>query len=315
MNKIHKKVVEELYKPIRINFERRRYELKGLNDLIEIDIADMQLLSDHNEGFKYILVASNPFSKRIFTVPMKNKNSKTVVEATKQILARSRTKYKNLHTDRGSEFTNKLFQKEIVRTHGINHYYSYGVKKCAFVERAIKTLKIKLYQKMGLKGKEEWISELKPLTDVINKTKHSRYKFAPNEVTKKNEKEILKKFYSKPRPYAMSRHKVGDKVRISEPALTFRRSFYPSWSPQVYAIAKINYKKPVTYQLINYKGEKLKRSFYGEEIMKTDHPEYYLIEKIVRKKGKRLLVRWWGFDENDDTWINEKDYNSRESEI
>lgn len=61
------------------------------------------------------------------------------------------------------------------------------------------------------------------------------------------------------------------------------------------------------YILKDTKGELLKGGFYQQELSKTKLPDTYLIEKVVRRRGDRLLVRWLGFDENHDSWINIKD--------
>ncbi|KAJ8953524.1 hypothetical protein NQ318_023648, partial [Aromia moschata] len=39
---------------------------------------------------------------------------------------------------------------------------------------------------------------------------------------------------------------------------------------------------------------------------KTNHPDVYLIEKVIRKKGTQFLVKWLGMDSSHNSWIDKK---------
>jgi len=43
--------------------------------------------------------------------------------------------------------------------------------------------------------------------------------------------------------------------------------------------------------------------FYSEEIFKTNYPNQYLIEKIIRTREKQIFVKWKGFDSTHNSWI------------
>lgn len=133
----HRQVVNEIYHPVKINFPRRRYEILSLDDVLQLDLADLSLLGRSNDGHKYILVAINPFSKKIYTVPLKTKTAREVTDATKEILRRSNIRFKKIMSDKGTEFKNAIFKREISEANGIHHYFSNSIKKCAFAERAI----------------------------------------------------------------------------------------------------------------------------------------------------------------------------------
>ena len=53
------------------------------------------------------------------------------------------------------------------------------------------------------------------------------------------------------------------------------------------------------------KGEEIKRSFYEKELQKTNQKEFR-IEKIIKKKGNKLYVKWIGYDNSFNTWIDKK---------
>lgn len=306
-------IIKELYAPYRINFPRRRIEIRGIDDTLEIDLADMSKLKNFNNRYSFILVATNPFTKMLYTRKITSKKPEAVVPAMISILDQTKLKFKNLFSDHGSEFYNALFKKKVVDAYKLNHYSTRSKIKCAHVERKIKHLKQELYKSMDLKGTQRWINLLDDVTKKINNMPHSRYKFIPSKINKKNAKEIYDNFYSKPREISKKCDlRVGDKVRISELPKIFRRGFTPYWSPAIYEISNINYKLPHTFLLIDHKKNPLKRSYYRQELLKTKFPETWLIERIVKTSGQKCLVKWFGLDAEENTWVKKKDIFDRE---
>ena len=53
-------------------------------------------------------------------------------------------------------------------------------------------------------------------------------------------------------------------------------------------------------------GEEIIRSFYEKELQKTSQEEFR-IEKVLKTKGDRLYVKWKGYDNQFNRWINKKD--------
>ena len=47
-------------------------------------------------------------------------------------------------------------------------------------------------------------------------------------------------------------------------------------------------------------------TFYEPELQKT-HQEVFRIEKIIRKKDGKYLVKWMGYPESFNSWVDEKD--------
>jgi len=61
----------------------------------------------------------------------------------------------------------------------------------------------------------------------------------------------------------------------------------------VFTINKVLYTNPTTYKLIDSGGEEFQGSFYDKELQKTSQ-EIYRIERVIKKKGKKALVKWLG---------------------
>ena len=50
----------------------------------------------------------------------------------------------------------------------------------------------------------------------------------------------------------------------------------------------------------------MKGSFYEKELQRTGQKEFR-IEKVIKKKGNKLYVKWKGYDNSFNSSINKKD--------
>ena len=72
---------------MRRQFKRNRDIVGGIDQQWQIYLADMQSMQKFNDGYRYLLVCIDVFSKYAWVVPLKNKTSPALVEAFKIILA------------------------------------------------------------------------------------------------------------------------------------------------------------------------------------------------------------------------------------
>jgi transposase InsO family protein len=305
-----KSIVEELHKPVRRNFPRRSTVVKGIHDLYQADLVEMKPYSRINKGFKYILTVIDCFTKVASAIPLKNKSGPSITEAMKRVLQAIGKRIKNLQTDDGKEFFNKDFS-DLMKKNKINHYSSYSEKKAAIVERFNRTLKTSMYKKFSERGTYVWYDILPTLIKDYNDKKHRTIGMKPNQVNKTNENTVLKRIkkstkllLDKKPPKTFS---IGDNVRISKYKQIFTKGYLPNWTNEVFTVHRVQPTIPETYILKDSKGEILHGGFYGHELLKSKTGNVYLVEKILRKRGNQLLVRWLGFDKSEDTWIDKKD--------
>ena len=124
-------------------------------------MASIISYADENDGYKYLLLVIDIFSRYGRVQPLKDKSSKEVVKAFDKILTEGR-KPKHLCTDAGREFTNNSFQ-EYLQTKNIIHFTTHSEKQANYVERFIKTLKSKLYRYMVEKNSARYIDILQKM--------------------------------------------------------------------------------------------------------------------------------------------------------
>ena len=60
----------------------------------------------------------------------------------------------------------------------------------------------------------------------------------------------------------------------------------------------------MTYLLEDWRGNPIEGGFYEHELLKAAAPDVYLVEKILRRKGDKVFVKWLGFDNVHNSWIN-----------
>ena len=315
LNTIKEDVVNELHKPARKKYKRRRVIVKGLNDLWQADLVEMQPYAKFNRGYRYILVVINVFSKYVWALPVKSKTSKNVSAAMEKILNEVKNNPKskqgvpkNIQSDRGLEFYAKDFKK-LMETFNINHYSTFSNMKASIVERVNRTLKNKMWKQFSVQGSYKWLKLLPEIVNKYNNTIHSVIRKKPIDVNKRNEKELLKYVYTHKKVFdsLSTKYRVGDYVRISKQREAFTKGYTPSWSNEVFHIKKVNLTNPTTYLLQDENGLDIEGGFYTEELQKVKHKDVYLVEKILRRKGNQVLVKWLGMNKDHNSWISKTD--------
>ena len=100
--------------------------------------------------------------------------------------------------------------------------------------------------------------------------------------------------------------KVGHHVRIFKYKNVFAKGYTPNWSKEVFVIKKVKNTVPWTYVINDLNGEEIIGTFYEKELQKTNQQEFRK-EKVIKRKGGKLYVKWKGYDSSFNSWIDKKD--------
>ena len=141
------------------------------------------------------------------------------------------------------------------------------------------------------------------LDDIVNKynsTVHRTIKMKPMDVTDDSFAEYNEQSNKKDPKF-----KVDDHERISKYENIFAKGYAPNWSEEIFVIKKVKNTVPWTYVINDLNGEKIIGTFYENELQKTDQKEFR-IEKVLKRKGDKLYVKWKGYDNSFNSWINKK---------
>ena len=275
-----RQLANELHKPARKNFDRRKVLLKGMNDLMQIDLIEMIKVARFNKGYKYILTAIDCFTKLAYGVPLKTKTGAEVSVALETILRVH--PIKNIQSDYGKEFYNSTVQT-LFKKYNVNHYSTFTNLKASIVERFNRTIKAMLYKEFTLNNNQEWLTILQSLITKYNDTIHSTTGMKPNAIGIKHEKLLLNKINSNTKQIKNPKFKVNDVVRISVYKNVFAKSYLINWTEQLYRVRKVQPTYPTTYLLSNYNThENIKGAFYEQELQKTNLTDFFRIDKVVK---------------------------------
>ena len=142
------------------------------------------------------------------------------------------------------------------------------------------------------------------LVDILNKynnTVHRTTKVKPIDVMADSYAEYNEDFNKKDPKF-----KVGDHVRISKYKNIFAEGYAPNWSEEVFVVSKIKNTAPWTDVVNDLNGEEITGSFYEKELQKTSQ-EKFRTEKVLKRKGDKLYVKWKGYENRFNSWITKKD--------
>lgn len=94
-----------------------------------------------------------------------------------------------------------------------------------------------------------------------------------------------------------------------------KKGYTPNWGVEIFTIERRQKTNPATYILKDSQGQLIKGGFYEPELQKTKHPDVYLVEKVLRTDGDRQLIKWLGFDNSHNSWINNDYYYKKKANI
>ena len=108
-NKEKIQLADELHNPIVRKFNKRKVHSSFKDNIWGVALADMQLLSKFNKGFRFLLCVIDIFSKYAWVIPLKDKKRISIVNGFQKIINDSKRKPNKIWLDKGSKFYNISF--------------------------------------------------------------------------------------------------------------------------------------------------------------------------------------------------------------
>ena len=236
------------------------------------------------------------FSKYASVVPLKDKRGITIVNAFQKIISKGR-KPNKIWAGQDGEFYNKVF-KRFLKIDSIEMYSRYNKGKSAVAEIFIR--KNNIFKHMAVVSKNVCFDVLDDIVNKYNNTVHRTIKMKPIDVTSDSYAE-----YNEDSNLTKSQFKVGNHVRISKYKNFFAKGYTQSCLEEVFVVSKIKYTVPWTYVISDLNCEKTAGNFYEKELQKTSQ-EKFRIEKVLKRKGAKLYVKWKGYNNSFNSWIDKK---------
>ena len=268
-----------LHRKARKHFPKNRIVVNRIDDQWEVDLADLNAITDQNDDYRYLFCCIDVLSKYAWVIPLQRKNGDALVEGFQQIFDMTERRPKFVRGDKGGEFVNGKV-KAFLKKHGIRFFKSQNEAKAAIVERFQRTLKGYMWRYFTEVDNERYIDKLQDFVYAYNHRYHRSIKRRPVDVTDENDHEVFKTLYPKFRGrgdrLVRYKFKVGDTVRISKYKHIFEKGYKANWTEEVFTVVQRIPRRPPVYRIKDSQETVLEGTFYEEELQKVEKPELYL---------------------------------------
>jgi len=308
----------------------RRIVAPGSNHMWDCDLLVLigERFKKANDGYGYILVTVDVFSRLCRAAPVKTKGARHMVQAFKEIFERTEKLPRFTRQDRGVEFTAKPVVN-LLREKGIEMIYPNTETKANYAEVLIKGLKKRLFQFFQHSNSYSYLDTLQDIVESYNNTVHSSLGTSPSRVTEANEQAIWDYQYislnssdlNRLFRYAVSsarkrtrlkyKFELGAQVRVAYwRKKYFSRAYDEQFTGEVFTIRDRKFSSGVhVYYLNDYDGERVAGPFYASELtpVKFDPDAFFKIEKVVKTRVRRghreSLVKYQSWPSKYNQWI------------
>ena len=154
---------------------------------------------------------------------------------------------------------------------------------------------------MAAVSKNVYFDVLDNIVQKYNNAIHRTIKMKPIDATSDSYAEYNEDFNEKDPKF-----KIGACVRISKYKTIFAKGYTQNWSEEILVVSKINNAVPWTYVISDLNVEPITRSFYEKELQKPSQ-EKFRTERVIKRKGDKLYVKWQGYNSCFNSWTDEKD--------
>ena len=151
-------------------------------------------------------------------------------------------------------------------------------------------------------SKNEYTDKLDDIVNKYNITYNSTIKMKPIDAKSSTCIDSSKEIYNRD-----PKLKMSDIVKISKYKNIFLKGYFLNWSEEVFVIKKVENTVPWIYVISDLNREEIVGIFYEKQLQKTNRKELR-IEKVIKRKGDKLYVKWNGYDNSFNTWINKNEY-------
>ena len=247
------------------------------------------------------------FSKIAYAYPINSKGIQDIKLCFEKIFKNNKPKF--IWSDKEPAFFSKEMQ-QFFKDNNVKIYHTNSHLKAVVIEIFDRSLRELMMKEFVKNNNTIWYKILPKLIKIYNNRYHSTIKMKPVEVNKNNEKYIKENIYTYNKTSKNPKFKIGDLVRISlkQRNLFDKASGNIKWSEELFKIHSINKSNVITYKIKDLNDEIIKGIFYEKELQKTKNTsEVYIIEKIIRKNRNKYFVKWRGYSNDFNTWIDKND--------
>lgn len=314
-NWLKRQDVYTVFKQVNRQIHRPKVIVPYKNYEWDMDTVNMTGFVDDNNGYAYILVILDIFTRFLITVPLQSLTGKEMAHILGKIFLGGKPVH--CRTDLGSEFINKNVEK-LLQENKINHIKVVSETKANFAEAVIKNIKKRLTRYMYDHQTHKWIDVLSDVTASYNSSYHRSIQMSPVQALSSDNVNLWHNQYGRLKKFVRGPNKLqrkylfdlNDQVRISKYRKSFERAYDQKWSDEIFLIAERGMQQNIpVYTIKDFQNQYIVGKFYTNQLVKVEADErtVYKIEKLVRrkkiKKQDGYIVKWLGWSEKYNSFV------------
>jgi len=295
------------FRPARKSYPRNPIVAYYPGNIVQIDIMDLQNVLPENDGYKYVLLTYDTYSKFTTCWPLKDRKPASVLEALENLVLTSPFQVVKIYWDKEGSFLSKAVQ-DWLSERGISNYTTTSIVKAPGVERVIRTLRLWLARHFKATSSWRWVDILPHLVSDYNNRIHSTTKRPPLDLVV--DPTLLPENIKGPSQSARSRKlpPVDSHVRLNQNRGIFGKESRGTWTDEVFKVARHKTHMPIPMAVVrDMRGEEIRGSFYPWELQEIEWDEgkrpLQVFKTKTRQKKKEWLVSFQGYPPDFLEWV------------
>lgn len=266
-----------LFSPVPKKGNTSRIVVEKPYQTVAIDLADMVQVRDANDGYSYLLVCTDVFSRYVYHHLLKTKGMHEIINAFDAIFKKGMPVPQNIFSDQEAAVWSGPM-KEYFDSKKI-HLYHTGTHAVP-AEVSIKRIKKILYMYMYTNDTNKWYDVIDRVVDQTNHTVIKSVGLSPAEMRTPVMEGVVRDMFMNPQPKKLTRRekilwdmlKEGSHVYITRDKLAFEKGYDPNFSEEEFIVTNKrvdNDGVPIFYLKDRF-GEVIENGFYAHELMPID---------------------------------------------
>lgn len=303
--------VYTVYKRARRNYKRNPIVALFCGETVQIDIMVLMNWTAANDGYRYVLLSCDTYSKYLSSFPMKTRKPEDVVAGLEALVRSLPFTITNIYWDKEGSFVGRKVTAWL-KAHHIGSYTTTSKVKAPGVERAIRTVRQSMQRHFDATGTRRWLEFLPRFVANYNDRVHSTTKLRPIDLANDP---LLTVPHRHNRRLTQSTRlpPVGSHVRLNRLRGIFEKEATGTWTEEVFRVARHKTRQDIPMVLVeDLTGEPILGALYPEEYQVIDWPgegkttktPKDVVETRTRRGGiKEVRVTFEGWPRRHTEWI------------
>lgn len=293
-----------LYRPARKKYQRNQVVAEFSGQILQVDIMDVSNYSESNNGFRYIFLGNDTYSKTLISFPIRNRKPASIIASLQHFIDNLPFTILNIFSDQEGSILSKVVKKWL-ESKAIRLYTTTAKIKAPGVERMIRTLRTAFQRHFESSQTFKWLEYLPKFQKYYNNRKHSTTRQTPNDIVNNPLAHVH-------RPVIKARNvklpPIGSFVRLNRLKGVFDKEASGNYTAEIFTVSGHKRNQPIPMITVTDQlSIPILGSIYPEEfqvIKWTGEKQVDQVFETRKRRGKtQRLVSYVGYPAKFKEWI------------